>query len=379
MKKLMDREHEDAHRQIVVKPDDEGLFNFLLEVFNLAPNYASPGKVKDEPDVFPERITLRQCVIREDGREDVGSLLFGKEWKPTVSPQPKVEELVGLSNLLVQKAQHDCSQSGRRRLYTLQAHHAGKSAEPFARYLLSLTPGSKELAMLPDEDEGTSTKALLRELYRDRRFQQEHTARMFEQYHQAMDGLIARYEQRLATSESANAELLKTHMELIRVREEMLDKKLTRELRADRERFFQQKIQKGVDLLEGVVLPVIAHRLAGNTGPIRPNIPGGEESPQQPLRDFVAALSEEQALAFFGDVDLTTGRSLSPGLLDAAQVVIVLEALKGNPPPSRIAELVRSIKPEQVRKAQTILHPDQLAMLVSLMQSTPGGAAGGAP
>ncbi|MCU1276962.1 MAG: hypothetical protein JWM53_508, partial [bacterium] len=38
MKKKPETETEDSHRQIVAKPDDEGLFNFLLECFHLSPN-----------------------------------------------------------------------------------------------------------------------------------------------------------------------------------------------------------------------------------------------------------------------------------------------------------------------------------------------------
>ncbi len=164
-KKSETAETEDQHRQIVVKPDDEGLFGFLLECFHVTPHDAPPGKVKDSVDVMPDRVTLRVCVLHEAGREDVGPLLFGKEWKATVAPCPKAEELIALCNTLIAKAQHDCSQSGKRRVYTVQAFNVGKSAEAFARHLITMTPRSREMTVVPDDEElgggVLSTKLLL--------------------------------------------------------------------------------------------------------------------------------------------------------------------------------------------------------------------------
>jgi hypothetical protein len=73
----------------------------------------------------------------------------------------------------------------------------------------------RETEATPNEEDSRangSIKSLLLELYKDRRFQQENTARMFENYRGMMEGLVSKYETRLSATENVNQQLLNTHL-----------------------------------------------------------------------------------------------------------------------------------------------------------------------
>jgi hypothetical protein len=352
---------DDSHRQIIARPDDEALFEFLAGLFYLSPS-GEPGKVKDEADHFPERITLR-TVFNVGAREDVGPVLHQEEWKASAAPLLRTEQIVELSNRLLQKAKHDCSCAGRKMLYTVTAHSNRKGAEPYARHLISLNPGGRELAVVPEEDDATTTKGLLRELYRDRRFQQEHTLRMFESYQSAMDGVIGRYEARLAASEQANATLLQTHMQLVQLKEELADRKLARELKADRERFMQEKIQKGINLVETVAVPLIMKKITGHLPQPAPIGGGGDTNV---VAAWLRSLNEVQEHALFGV--WSAGHQVKRGLLSAEQARALAAIADGQASGDAIGAFVSTLDPQQLAGAQAILTQEQTAALLAIFE-----------
>lgn len=339
-------------RQIVPHADDEALFAFLEEQFWISDGDAAPGKIKSGVDAFADRIVLRAAL--GNAAKDLGPIIFEQTWKPTTSPQPSREVLVELANTLLAKARHDCAQLGRRQRYVVQAFNRARSAQAIGRHLMAISPPREfEYDEQPDELEvdGTNASSLLRELYKDRRFLAEQSATMFRDYRDAMAQLIDKYEARLAKSEGANAELLKMSVEVVKMKEELLDKKLTRDLRLRAEEFKQKQIEEAVGMLKGLLPTVQAYMSRGKHGIV------------EGVRGFIDSLTGEQAERLFGaQVDGVRTR----GILDEAQVALVDGVASGTVEPQRLGELVTSLRPEQLAAAQQVLSPTQIQQLGGL-------------
>jgi hypothetical protein len=356
MKKRPDNDTEDARRQIIARPDDEALLSFLLEVFHVTPNDAPPGKVKDSVDVMPDRITLRVCILREDGREDVGPLIFGKEYKPTVSPCPKIEELIGLCNQLIAKAQHDASQSSRKRIYTVQAFNTVKSAEAFARHLVTMVPRQRELAIINDEDSAAlpTQKLLLGLLESERRDKRW----MAELAMHAVSGIVEQQNERIEQLQGIVDGDHSKRLEYMQAAEQMLNQAADRKAAQAWVKWKQEKIDLAVEkAIAGaeLLLPQLVKKLPAMS------------SGANPVRDFVHSMSEEQCVALFGAAD-EVNKAVSGAIFTNSQFQMILQLVDRLD--DKIADdLIASITPEQFEAAKAILPLNLLGPLAQWITS----------
>lgn len=314
----------------------------------------------------PSRITLG--TARGPHKDRMGRVVRDIPFGPGAKPDK--ERLIEITNELVGAAQSDCDAVGRATVYQIVIFDPARDSDTVGRHLMRMEP-SLLTGADDDEDEGsggTVKDELLRELYHDRRFQQVHNARMFESYQNAVEGIIGRYEARLQASEAANATLLQTHMELIRVREEMLDRRQARELKADREKFFQEKIQRGINMIESVVVPIAQAKIASMVQAAGGAAAVGELSA---LQQWVQALTDEENIALFGAWN--GEQCVEPGILTVEQAQQFVAVAKGAS--SDIEAFQSSLTVEQIARVQSAIATPKLAALMSIVNGMKTKAA----
>lgn len=354
----VDQEKEDPHRQIIPTAEDPELCDFLEDLFHLH-NAEQPGKPNVAPDLFPDRIVLR--TVHGKAGKDLGPVLLQQEWKATTAPQPKQEAIVALSNKILSAARHDAQALGKEQRYVVLAYSAVKGANSYARHLLKVKPGPKEYLerdSVPDEEElvdGTTPKALLSELFRDRRFHQELSARMFTDYRDSMEGLIGRYEARLSQVEHVNSDLLRAHMELIKTKEELLDRKAARELRERKEAFWQERIERAFGIAEHLLPPLVASMTQPKGGIV------------DGIKRFAMSLDSAQRDALLGEWT-DDGQRVSEGILDEQQVETFGAILDGKLGAEHVGGFLTSLRQEQMIAAQAVLKEEQIGGLLAVYQ-----------
>jgi hypothetical protein len=141
-------------------------------------------------------------------------------------------------------------------------------------------------------------------------------------------------------------------MEVIKPREELLDRSANRELRERKAAFWQGQVETGMSLLQSYLPPIIAYATQGNAG-VREGVTAFATSLDMPRRD-----------ALFGEWN--GAQLVKPGVLSEEQATWFSGIVGGNEPPSRVADFIATISPEQMAIAHQILRQDQLVGLMAV-------------
>lgn len=383
MSKAKKKEHEeDLARQIPSTPSNPALYEFLSRLFFVSPTDAAPGTIKTGYDACPQRLVLRSVANVGTGQEIVGPIIDEEEFRPTVDAIPNLEALVALANRFDGAAQNEANVAQRRIACTLQAFSHAKGSEPYSRFLLAKSPTGLETTSVA-EDTGGKRALDEREMeLRDKRFNSMLQAQMIADYRDAMLGLVSMYEKRLSSSELATQELLKAHVAVVSLKEDLLDRSADRALRVKKEMNREANMQRVFGVLQNFALPAaLAHWLgpatamqiiaAANAGtdtiaPTTPNTSG--DAPVHPLvaqlRQFLMSLDDNQRQALIGDWDGTTCKA--PGELSTEQCMLIDGVASATLPVGRLRDFIASLTPAQANAAKRLLSPSQLQTLMAL-------------
>jgi hypothetical protein len=369
----------DAHRQIPSSPSNPELLEFLSDLFWIAPVDVDPGKVKTEFDHFPERLVLR-TVSGVGGVETVGPIAHEENFRPMSQAVPKSEVLVALSNRLDRICQREANTAERKLWFTLQAWSEARGSEPYKRMLIKKTPSGKELATaLPDESALERTRALdeREQELRDRRFRDMLLMQMIGEHQSAMANLVGMYEKRLSASELANQELMKAHVAVVSLKEDLLDRSADRALKVRRETFREEKIERGFNLLEKFALPAALTHFLGPDRAAMALAMANDASVASPsgaaahplvaqLNGLLASLDEKRQIELLGHWDEQERRQASPGIFGPEQVALLASLVSGEAPASRLNELISSLTASQMARAHQLLTEQERAALMAI-------------
>jgi len=342
-------------RQIV--PDLRGeareIFDWLESLFNISARDTAPGKVKTEPDSFPERISLHAVYGRTG--ENYAPAICGESWKPGVSDPPSRERLAELANYFYGRAQKDASTLRKMQRYGLYAFSNIKGPRHYDRHLFLAMPGGREMteeearALPAADDEDTHRDRFLGQMMAHQRWQHE-------QFTEAMSGVM-----KLQQSIIAQQQNTITQMEADRradrlAAEEALSKKQERELAAE---WAKAKITMLGDMwgsLKGYLPAAATYLTKGKVGIV------------EGLKEFLGGLTEDTRIALLGDWD-QNDNCTKPGVLDETQVKMLSGIIAGDIPPTEISEFIIGLRPDQLAAANNILTPQQIQQLGALVKA----------
>jgi hypothetical protein len=381
-KQKKEQDEELQHRQIPSTPSNLALFEFLTRLFYVSPQDAEPGKVKSGVDACPQRLVLRSVGDVGTGREVVGPVVEQEEFRPTTDAIPNLEQLVALANRFDAAAQNEANVAQRRITCTLQAFSHAKGSEPYSRFVLAKAPTGIETTSIAEDTSGAHSLAEREMELRNQRFNSMLQAQMVSDYRDAMINLVGMYEKRLGASEIAQQELLRAHVAVVSLKEDLLDRSADRALRVKKEMNREASLHRVFGVRQNFALPAaLAHWLgpatamqiiaAANAGtdtiaPTMPNTAG--DAPVHPLvaqlRQFLTSLDDNQRLALIGDWDGTTCKA--PGELSVDQCMLIDGVASATLPVVRLRNFIASLTPEQANAAKQLLSPTQLQTLMAL-------------
>jgi hypothetical protein len=344
---------DDAHRQIIprVDIDNEGMFHFLLELFDLSPRNEAPGETKAQPDRFPERIEL--CPVYGRGGKDRGRPIHVLEWKPMQSPVPTTEQVVMMANDFYGRAQTDCNGLKHPQRYGLFAFSTLKGHDYYSRHLIALevtgrTYTEKDTPAVDDED--THRDRLLSSALAHARWSQEHFAEAISGVLKLQQDIIRQQSDTIARQDSERRAWIITS-------EEALSRKQEREIAAERAKVWNDVIAEGVEQLKGLLPAVKIYLTKGKGGTILDS-----------LRSFLDSLADEELVALFGDKD-EAGNITKTGILRAEQITLFGSIVDGKEDVARLSEFMTSLEPDQLIAAQQAIRPVKIQELVGIVKS----------
>ncbi len=281
---------------------------------------------------------------------------------PTRGKKQDVEDMIELANAILQLCDEDVDALQKPTTYSASAYNLAVSDRAYSRVAFALRPSGvlpahvEERGGGEEQDSGTIRDDLLRELYKDRRFQQMHQLERDERHDRAMDGIMARYEMRLQQTEATNRELLNTHLRLIELKEQLADKKATRELAERKQLFWQQKIEDAVAFGTTFLPGLIAAATNGKAGIIEAVIA------------FAKTLDNEQELKLFGN--WKDGQRLAgDSILDEDQAILFSAIVAGRAPVEAVDQFMTGLRMDQQFAVRALLRPEQIAMIGQLAQT----------
>ncbi len=364
---------EPPHRDLsapVIK--DRALFDFLEQLF-----YTDP-----EPEQYPERIELN--VVSGRYSEQLKAIIWTKEFAPIKASteakkqgagagKPNKEQLVSLSNHLLQQMQQDCDACGHRRSYGVHAWSLKRGEGPYMRFLKSVDPSGR-YPRNGDGENGEEEEALDK---RDKFIVQ--MAAQQNDMHTSLGALIAglldRYNR---DKERDSGEIDRLHKMLAQKNEQLeraLSLELDREERREWVRLRRQMADKGWQVVERYG-PSLMASLTGK-GKI---IAGTVEDVPAVLLAFLKSATEDQLSTTFGDWD--QANCIRQGLLTPDQALIFVHVAQGKLPVVELDKIIPPSGPFAITQQQLvafgqIFSVDQLKPLHDLFmkrQPSPEGA-----
>jgi hypothetical protein len=354
----MDRPERPSRDKVQVTPEASrpDLFQFLEKLF-------------DGADQKPERIELRQAY--GDGARKYGTVVIQKEYKAN-SAKPPREQIVSLSNELLDLAQRNCNELRKPYRYAILAKHYAKSDDYYGCFLLSMRP--KQPAMEGDDvsshgldDEEATPDAKRRDEFIAHSLahikQSDENDRWRQDQHATSTGdIIEKYQNLVQMLMSQNLEMQREHRELFKTADEALSKKSERDLAAKMQDFKMGIMSDGFKFIQQMA-PVVVNQLKGKT-------PGVGESSAESIAvtSFLQGLTEKQAGALFGDD--ASGTWTENGIFTHAQAKIFSAVAQCQVAPSELDKLLdgeHAVTETQIMKAQTIVASQQFMPLVALV------------
>lgn len=329
-----------ASAPVPVAPKIEGLLIFLVDLFE---------------DGFPNKVALH-AVFGPTGKRR-GPLI--KDFSFKASEKPNHEDLIELSNLMVQLAQEECEVFGKSTNFGVFAYDLLRNSEHYQRKLFNLKPQGTSQALAEergetvyeDEDNGgsMSTKLLLSILEGERRDKRW----MMEMLANVVTGSQQRDAERIAALEEQADGIYDRSTKYISATEQMLNQAEDRRARSERAAMWNEMMREGVDMLRKTLVPAVAVYLSkGKVGVV------------QGLRDFIDGLTADVKRELLG----ADGER---GVLDEDQARLILGIADGDEEPRRLTEFLSSLRPEQAQEIMErgLLTPAQIGTLQALAKA----------
>lgn len=307
---------------------------------------------------FPEKIEWR--VIEGKKRDRLGPLIRDIVYKPN-APKPSREEIVALSNKILNDVQYDCDVQRRPVIYQVAALHFVRDSDYYARFLISCSPralGSGHGAPRDGEEgdgEESEAQRVVNQVLR-------HQETMVGLFGAAFEGILDRQD-RMNERAYDRIERLEARQEKL---VDMLERAQSLEVEREEKRMWNrlkiEGVQKTLDMAMVMVPPVIA-RLTGQK-----QEPGTETPETLTLKNFMDRLTDEQRDQVFGvyggEPDY---KLLKPGVLSWPQAELFVQIAQCLTPVDRIDELMPggplAISMDQIKKLAAIVPMEQLAPL----------------
>lgn len=328
---------------------DQALFEFLELLF-----YADP-----EPEQYPERIELNIVSGRYSSK--VEATVWTKQFAPVKATgeavkrgagagKPSREQLVALSNYLLEQMRRNCNESGSTRMFAVHAWSTLRGDTPYMHVLKKMTPNGNK-AQDADENEIDGVP-----LNREQKFAlqlQTQSQKMFEMFGELMVGMVDRLNR---DKERDSNEIDKLHRKLAEKNDQLeraLSMELDREERREQLKMKRQMAEKGWEAVQKFG-PMLMGSLIGNKKIIdAKTVPDDLTA----LREFLKTTDEggkmtlKQAHDAFGDWDPASGTLRTPGVLSVDQAVLLVQVANEAVPVDGLDKLMPGgpleITPEQ--------------------------------
>lgn len=336
------------------EPKNEPIFKFLVDLFEKG---------------FPEKIVLVGAF--GSGGRRLGPPLKDIPFKVNAE-KPNHEQLVTMSNFLLQLAQEDCEVFNKPMKYAVLAYDLARSSEPYERKFMALRPiGNSQLLAeargeIDDEEGGVlSTKLLLGLLDSERRDKRY----MTELVTNVLSGVVERQDQRIERMETIVEGTWQRQAELMKATQEMLNSAAEQKAKADhllwKEKKWDFLLEKGVGIVE-LFAPQLVAKLVTTT-----------TTTSNPALVFMQSVTADQGSVAFGDVIDQETDTCSGGIFTPSQFQALMKIVRSTTPDdATINAFAASITNEQVAKAQQVFSLAQLMPLMSWMQQRAQAAGG---
>lgn len=318
---------------------DQAIFEFLESLF-----YGDP-----EPEQFPERVELNIVSGRYSAK--IEATIWVRPYAPiratgeavkrgAGAAKPSREQLVALSNLLLEKMRRDCDEAGHARGYAVHAWSSSKSDGPYMVHPKRMSPSGRYAKKSGDDDEEDGAP-----LTRDQKYVLQMMSQMKardELQFEMITGLIDRYSR---DKDRDSNEIDRLHRKLAEKNDQLeraLSLELDREERRDAAKMRRQIAEKGWQAVEtyGPMLVGSLMKKPVVDGTVEPS------SEVEALRDFLKTKEEggqmtlQQAHDAFGDWNAETGELNVPGVLQPEQSMVLVQVANGKLPLDKIDELM---------------------------------------
>lgn len=329
--------------EISAEPKDEGLFRFLIDLFQ---------------NGFPQKLIL--ATVHGPSGQRIGQPVKEYAYRPN-DAKPDHEMQIERANDILREAQQDCDGLGKKMRYGVFAFDLAKGATFYSRYLMRLSPSGASQEKFEtgngfdDEDNGVLPTRLLISLLdserRDKRW-------MMEQFSNVISGIMERDSERIAQLEEMQNGMFERSQRYIAATEEALSRADDRKLRHEREQMKTEMMKQGFALLMDFVPVAKVYLTKGKVGVA------------EGVKRFVDSLSEEEQARVFGIWDAQTRERKAEGILSLDQCNFVLGIINGQIDPSRMPEFVATLEPQQFQAIQESVPMDKLGKLLMLVEAT---------
>jgi hypothetical protein len=355
--KEKDREKELEKRPSVApEPADVRMFEFFVRHMSA--------------ESMPQIIELRQAY-GQGGRTYSESTIDSKEFRAN-SPIPSHSDICELVNWFLDSAQHNCDELGRTTGYGFLFKNHQKSDKYYAVYYKKLSPKARHVEgdgegdglddVVPDAKRRDSLLAYslrhMEESDLNERWRQE-------QFAKSTGGILEHYQALAGMLMRQNLELMQEHRTMVKQTDEALSHKMERELAAEKEKFKMQMMSDGFNFLKGMV-PVAVNQITG-----KQTIPTKETAESMAIRSFLDSLSKQQAVELFGEIT-DSGDMKGGGVFTPEQTKIFAGVAQCDMEPAALEQLFEgplAVQGDQLTRAQTILSPQQLMPLMTLIMT----------
>lgn len=345
--------------QVTPEPARPDLFAFLERLF-------------DGADQKPEKIELRQAHGSSANKYTIQLDMW--EFKIN-QPKPQREQIVALSNKILDIAQGHCNALGKQQRYGVLARHYGKGDSPYAVHVIALKPKSAgaydAIASTEEDEDGFSDPRrrdnLLQFSLEHLKAGDENERWRQQQFSEGVGDIIEKYQALVQQLMTQNLELQKEHRELFKTADEALSRKSERDLAAKMQDFKIEAMRDGLTFFKQMV-PVGVNMITG-----KQTIPTKNSAESIAIAQFLEGLAEPQAKQLFGEIDTEKNElKEGTGIFTPMQAMIFARVAKCDLPPEALDQLFageHAVNEDQIARASQVVSAQQFMPLIGLLLS----------
>ncbi len=358
--------------QVLVEPDprDQSLFDWLEDLFYgpmecPAKLVVSPVRGRNFNDLGDPILT--RVYLPEGGDKEPVAEGPKASDKQKLKGKPTKEQLVVLSNQILERMQHDCNEGGRKQRYGVHAWHLMRDSQPYSRFLKMMHPNrrprNEEYRDDSDEDFSPHIGYVKQALHHDEQMQTLN--------HEMACALLDRSNRE---NEYLHRQLDNMHQKLAEANERLaaaLSLEHERKLELQWTQFKQESFAQGRDIVFGLA-PTIINQLSGR------KIAEVQQTPESmALKQFFkpvdegGSLTEDQMNKAFSYVD-ASNNSIHSGVLSIEQSDVLLSVAFKNGSPDLLDKILPGgslgVTQDQIDRLREIFPIAQLAPLLAMIQ-----------